>query len=477
MILLFHLFLVALQVQPANPRLDRYEIVPALGRVGALAASAFDLYVLSDQELIVIRKSDLAVTRALSFSAPIDLMAYDRFRDELWLTAGNSLVRYNLFLGSCREYPVTTGAISALAVTPERIYFITDVPCALHVATGTIKPASPPDGLNWAHGLTDEELRERPYLSPYYYRDGPGESRIPMTRFGITALLDDGLYLYAGTDRFGVLRYNTLTLQRDRIVYGPLDRRVRQVRRVGDRVAFLTEAGLSFYESHSNRWSYRRLDIPIAQFLTLDTTLLIASDTRLSALSGTMIFPVSDFPARVIALGADDRRYYIGTEWGMFQIPRGTREPLGFGPDRDPVRAILACGGHVYVGTDFALYRGDSTGTAWDTVMPFGVQKMLAVGSDLYCLSANNQLIRCRPDADSQWVLLPYFNVYDIETDGAVVYCAGYNGLNYYDPDRGFYKPVYRLPRVAYRHVFFADGRLLVVADDGLYRLAAADRE
>ena len=470
-------FLIALQIYPANPRLDRYEVVPTLSRVGALAVSAFDLYALSDQELIVINKSDLRITRTVAFDAPVFLIAYDQFRDELWLTASGSLIRYNLALGSIREYPYGTGVISALAVTPERVYFITDGTYALQVATGIIKKTMPPEGLNWSQPLTDEDLQKHPYLSPYYFRDGPGESQFPVTRFDITALLDDGLYVYAGTDRFGVLRYNAITLQHDRIVYGPLDNQVRQARRVGDRIAFLNESGLSFYEPRSSHWSYRRLEIPIAQFLALDTILLIASNSQLSILSGTMVFPISDFPTRVLSLGADEHRYFIGTEWGMFQIPRGTREPLNFGPDKNPVRSILTIDGHTYVGTDFALYRSDSTGTAWDTIMPFGVQKMFPVGTDLYCLSVSNQLIRCRPDADSQWILLPYFNIYDIETDGAVVYCAGYNGLNYYDPARGFYKPIYRLPRVAYRHVFLVEEHLLVVADDGLYRLAVGDRD
>ncbi len=470
-------FLIALQIYPANPRLDRYEVVPTLGRIGALTVSAFDLFALSDQELIVINKSDLRITRTVAFDAPVSLMAYDQFRDELWLAAGNSLIRFNLALGSIREYPLSSGPISALAVTPERVYFMAGEPYSLQVMTGVIKKTMPPEGLNWSQTLTDEELQKHPYLSPYYYRDDPSESQVPMTRFEITALLDDGLYVYAGTDRFGVLRYNALTLQHERVIYGPLDSQVRQARRVGGRIAFLTEAGLSFYDPQSNRWSYRRLEVPIAQFLALDTTILIASNSQLSTLSGTMVFPITEFPTRVLALGADERRYFIGTEWGMFQIPRGTRESFVFGPDKNPVRSILVLDNHTYVGTDFALYRGDSAGTTWDTIMPFGVQKMLPVGSDLYCLSVSNQLIRCRPVADSQWILLPYFNIYDIETDSAVVYCAGYNGLNYYDPAGGFYKPIYRLPRLAYRHVFLADGHLLVVADGGFYRLAVGDRD
>lgn len=470
-------FLIALQISPANPRLDRYEVVPTLGRINALAASAFDLYALSDQDLIVINKSDLRVTRTVAFDTPVFLMAYDQFRDELWLTASGYLIRYSLALGSIREYPFSSGTISALAVTPERVYFITNAVYSLQVMTGVIKKTTPPEGLDWSQALTDEDLQKHPYLSPYYFRDEPGESQVPMNRFDITALLDDGLYVYAGTDRFGVLRYNALTLQHERIVYGPLDRQIRQARRVGDRIAFLTGAGLSFYDPRSARWSYRRLETPIVQFMAFDTTLLIASDSRLSTLTGTMVFPISEFPTRILSLGADEHRYFIGTEWGMFRIPRGTREPLDYGPDQGPIRSILTLDGRTYVGTDFALYRGDSIGTRWDTIMPFGVQKMIPLGPDLYCLGVNNQLIRCRPDADSQWTMLPYFNVYDIETDGAVVYCAGYNGLNYYDPGRGFYKPIYRLPRLAYRHVFLADGHLLVVADGGLYRLAVGDRD
>lgn len=470
-------FLIALQIVPANFRLDRYEIVPTLGRVAAITASPFELFVLDEQQLIILEKNDLKVKRTVVFDIPLFLMAWDQFRNELWLTGQSSLIRYNLLLGTAFEYPHHAGMVNGLAVTTDAVYFEAQETYALQVATGTIIKVTPPEGLTWIHPLNREDLQKKPFLSPYYYQDTPYDSRLPWTRFNITALWDDGLNLYVGTDRFGILCYNNLTWQRDRLVYGLLDRQIRQVRQAGDRIFLLTGSGLSVYDGAAGRWFYRRFDTAITDFLPVDSSLFLVSGNRVIMLSGTMVFPLYSFPVQVLTLSTDGQRYLIGTENGAFQIFKGTNEILEFGPRRYPVRTIMNLGDQIYLGTDNALYRFDSTGHTWKTIMPFGVKKILPVDSELYCLSPGHQLICCHPGADSQWTLLPYFNVFDIATDGAVIYCAGYNGLNYYDPATGFYKPVYRLPRVAYRHVFIVEQHLLVVADNGLYRLALADRD
>ena len=196
-----------------------------------------------------------------------------------------------------------------------------------------------------------------------------------------------------------------------------------------------------------------------------------------------MVFSISNFPTDVISLNQDEENLYIGTKTGLFKIIKGTDIPLPFGPDRYAVHAIYPTENAVYVGDDFAFYSYDRGEDSWSKVLNFGIKDIVELKNDLYLLGVNNQLIKYRTSdgdaigADSTWILLPYFNVYDIDSDGDVLYCASYAGVYYYEPETELYKVIYNLPRVRYDYIFVMDDTLVTLSNDVIYSLPIEYRD
>lgn len=476
-------FIYALQIYPQNPNLEHYVIVPPLGRIKSLAASPFDLFAVNDGYLLIFNRPDLTLQRTVYFEPPPDLIAYDAAADELWITTAAGLIRYNRALGTVREYKFSD-PVDGLACGSDKIYLLGPRKYALDKITGEIGEVNIfPSGLKWSRRLTDDDLRRYRYLSPFYYRDGMTETQDPEARFPITAMCDDGMELFVGTDGYGILKYNTVSWRRDRLIFGPLDVAIRRVRTVGGAFFFISRSGISRLDIKTGKWDYRRLNMDISDLLSLDSSLVVTDGNRVSFLTGTLVFPIRDFSSAILAMAADNQYLYIGTGTGMFRIERGTSAAFPFGPDGHPVYAIAPVGDKTYVGTEYSLYRYLSPSGVWDRIFPRGVKKVIPVGSDIFFLSMDNQLLRYlprndgKPASDSDWVLLPFFNIYDIETDNSVLYCASYNGLNYFEPGTGLYKPIYDLPRQKYNSVLVADQFIFALSDNLIYRLPISGRD
>jgi hypothetical protein len=476
------LFLYALHVEPQNINLDHYDVVPPLGRVTSIAASQLEVYVLTDNYLLILERPALTLKRTVFFEPAPDLAAYDPAGD-LWLASGEGLIRYNLTLGSIREYPFS-GLITAVACGLDKVYLQAGRNYSLDKITGKyLEAASFPGGLKWSRILAEGEARQYPYLMPYYFVDDLSVSQSAETRFPITAICDDGLELFVGTRGYGILKYNTISGQKQRVIYGPLDLDLRQARKMGDRFFFLNGSGISRFDPRTGEWDYRRLNVALTDFFPLDSSWVVAGGSTISYLSGNMVFPIDRFNSMILTAAVSPRYFYVGTGTGLFRIERGTSEAMAFGPHKQAVFSIASVGDMTYAGTDRALFRYRTGTDQWDLIFPRGVKKIIPLGPAIFFLSLDNQLIKFQPGpgdtmiGDSSWVLLPYFNIYDIETDGAVLYCAAYNGLNYYEPGTGLIKPVYGLPRQKYGSVLVADRFVFCVGDRLLYRLPLSYRD
>ena len=77
----------------------------------------------------------------------------------------------------------------------------------------------------------------------------------------------------------------------------------------------------------------------------------------------------------------------------------------------------------------------------------------------------------------TNWFLLPYFNIYDIETDNEVLYCASFAGVYVYEPETEFYQMVHSLPSLSYDHVFVIDNNIVAVSKGNLFTLPVKYRD
>ncbi len=482
---LLYINLNAVEIYPQNIFIDHYALIPPLGKIKSIATSINKIFALSDNYLLIFDKNNLELLRSTYFNQDIFIVAYDQFYDELWITSVNAVIRYNLHLGSIREYQFTE-RIERLGIGPEKIYISALGKFALDRLTGKLEQVSIfPDNIRWFKGFDENELRKNKFLSPYYYWDDIRETNEPFYKYNITAFYDDGMDLYVGTDKYGLLKYNKISLEKQRIIYGPLTAAGQKLKKIGNRYYFISAYGISSYDVGVKKsWQYFRLKAQPYDLMILNDELIASYGNQLVKITGNVTMPITEFHNTVLNVSLDEFNIYVGTDNGMYKILKETNEPIAFGPDRYPVYIIFPSHDQLYVGGELATYRYDYETNKWFSIINRGTKDVCEINNMLYFLTTDNQLIQYSSTADLSLIkndtlpiILPYFNIYDIDTDGKFLYCATASGINYFDPERQLYNPVYNLPRIKYNFVAVTDEDIIAVGDINIYRLPLQYRD
>jgi len=485
-ILFFFCFnLYAVEIIPKNIFLDHYEIIPPLGRVKSISTSLNKIFAISDNYLLIFDKNTLELLRATHFNQEVTLVAYDPFYDELWIPSMNSILRYNINLGSIREYQFNS-YVMGIGLTQDKVYILSEKKYSLDRVSGKFGIVSEfPEDTIWHRVFDKKLLNNYRFLAPFFYQDDLNETNEPSHQYEITALYNDGIYLYVGTNKYGILRYNTISLKKDRIIYGPLTTYNLKLKKFGSKYYFISDAGISSLSVvDRNEWGYFRLSKKSGDFLFIGNEYIISFGSQLTRVSGVVSTPIAQFQHSILTLNFDETNIYIGTDNGMYKILKETREPIEFGPDRYPVYVIYPTDEQLFVGGEFATYRFDRKLNQWFQIIPWGTKDICEVKSCFYFLTNNNQLVKYKPFEDSIItenekiaIVLPYFNIYDIDSDGKTLYCATGSGINYLDPETELYNPIYNLPRIKYNYVAIVEEDIIAVSDDCIYRLPIKYRD
>ncbi len=473
--LLFCYAIFSISVSPPNIYREYYNLIPPLGKIRSIAASPRYIFVASDNYLIFFNKPDFTFEKAVMFDRNIEMLGYDRWTNDLWVISRPEVVRFTPFTYTTRSFPFTR-VVSRFAIDDKNLYLDTGTKYRLEKRSGRIEAISSfPAGLHWIQKFTAGILKKYPFLTPYYYFDNEQESQMPFQRYPITTIYDDGMDLYVGTDHFGLLKYNKVSGQHQRIIYGPLDPQIDRVYQIDSTIHFLCAGGISYFQPRNRKWHYLRLRQKPVDIIRCNQGFIFGIENRLLKLSGTFTYPISDFKGRLLCLARDTRYIYIGTGQGLFRLPRSGNEPTLFGPAGRAIYAIFITENRIYAGGENGFYCYDKKNTTWSIPFNFGVKDIVSIGKDLYLLSLNNQIIKYLPEqshSDTTWFLLPYFNIYDITTDQQMLYCASYAGVYYYNPETMTYQIIYHLPRIKYDYLFFIQEKLIAVGDNKIFSLS-----
>lgn len=473
----------SINTTPENLPWDHYTTMPPLGRIKSFATSPFYVFAISDNYLLIFDKQNLTLGKTIHFDQVIDLVGYDQQYDDLWIISASGIIRFTITSNNIREYPIVT-EVDRFGIGQDYLYLDGTRDYSLNKRTGEVETIySFPGNLVWYKKTTGADIKKYAFLTPYYYFDEPKESQAPFHEFPITAVYDDGMYLYVGTDGYGILKYNNVSWQKQRVVYGPLDSEIREVKKFDNNIYFISSLGLSYYPAGTHNWKYQRFTNEIADLLPFGNYFIISYGNRISRTGGGMIFSISNFSTNILCLSQDEKYMYVGTNSGLFKIANGTKTPVPFGPDRYAVHVVYPMDNEIYVGGETGFYKYNREYNKWLKELSFGIKDIVELKGVLYLLGVNNQIIKYKNiqddslKSDTTWILLPYFNIYDIDTDGEVLYCASYAGINYYEPGTEFYKVIYNLPRIKYDYVFAVDNNILAVSDKNIYSLPIEYRD
>ncbi len=476
--------LFSVNIIPQNIFWDHYTIIPPLGRVKSIATSALHVYAINDNYLLIFDKQNLTLKKTVYFDEDISLVGYDQQYNDLWISGTSNIFRFTVATYFMRKYTVSED-IKRLGIGEDYLYLDGVKNYSFDKRTDELKLIhSFPENVVWYKRTTDADIKKYVFLTPYYYSDDQQESQAPFYQYQITAVYDDGMDLYVGTDGYGILKYNKTSWQKQRVIYGPLDSKIRRVKKFDSTIYFISSSGISFYPIKTDNWKYQRFTHQIADLLFFDNNFIIGIGNQISRTDGGMMFSLSNFTTDVLALDSDDQYIYVGTNSGLFKMYKGTTEPILFGPDRFAVYAIHSTKDEVFVGGEFAFYKYNREKDKWSKTLPYGVKDIIEIKEELYLLGVNNQIIRYRNngmddtgDINTNWILLPYFNIYNIDTDNEVLYCASYAGIYYYEPETELYKVIYNLPRIKYNYVFIVDDNIVAVSSNNIYSLPIKYRD
>lgn len=482
MVTLIICLLINSNIYPQNALMDRYTVLAPLGTVKSLATSNQSIFALNDDYLLIIDKNSMELENTVYIDEEVEMIGYDRYNTDLWFVCSDKIIRFSTTSFVMREFQIHF-PVGRFAVDMNNLYIETarsSEKYSLDKVIGTLtKINSFPQNLVWYTRISDTELRQYPFLSPYYYSDDIGISQMPFDQYPITALYDDGMYLYVGTHRYGILKYNKVSWQKERIITGPLDADIRTIRKSDSEILFISRSGISYFSGNSRSWRYQRFRDPITDAISYNDEVYVAQRNRVVRTEGTMEFPTETFDREILTLRTDSRDIYVGTNRGAFRITEGSGDATFFGPTDGAVYAIHPKPQAVYLGGEFGFYKYDKESNEWFTLLNFGTKDIVEAQENIYTLGTNNQIIRFPSTMtdSSTWELLPYFNIYDIDTDGTVVYCATYSGVYYYEADGKHYRIIYNLPRINYEHVNVIDDRLMAISDNVIYLLPLEYRD
>jgi len=474
--------LLAINTTPQNIFFDRYTLMPPLGNVKSICATPLNVFAISDNYLLIFDKLSLDLEKSIHFDEDIELVGYDQQSNDLWITSPSSIIRFTIATYSIRGYPIADD-INRLGIGLDYVYLDGIKNYSLNKRTGELKYIpSFPGNLTWYKRTTDKDIKTYSFLMPYYYFDEAKETQAPFTRFHISAVFDDGMDLYVGTNGYGLLKYNKISWLKERVVYGPLDNQIRKAKKVGDKIAFISNLGISYLKDTSKTWQYQRFIHQITDVLFGDNNFIVTFENRISRTDGGVLITVSNMDNNILCLSSDDTLTYIGTSSGLYKMYKGTSTALPFGPDKFAVHSVYPMNDEIFVGGETGFFKYDKTNDEWTRELGFGVKHVVELQNTLYLLATNNQIIQYKnikqhPGTDTTWVLLPYFNIYDIASDEEVIYCASYAGIYYFEPETDAYRVVYNLPRIKFDHVFVLDNNIIAVSSKNIYSLPIKYRD
>lgn len=449
-------------------RLHYFEI-PAMGRITSLAASFRNLVLANDNYLIFLDKEKYQVLNSVRLAESPRIVGYDIETADFWAVTEGRFLRIDEFTYSIREFRIEDALnIRGFAIGPGFLYWYKGAaPVRLNKRSGRVETVSSvPQDAQWFKLLSGDQLRQYPFLSPYYLEDEK------FNRYPITSLAEDGINLYIGTRDYGIFRYNKLTWESKHIAFAPYASPIRRIVKENNRLYFLSDNSVSFYDPSTDSFANFRYPNRIDAFIPFQNRFIISSRNRLLSIEANFVYPISEALEQVTTFSRDGENILLATRDGLYELNPVINATEFIGLENITINKILPDSSVIYAATESGLFQYDRQTKNWEhlTSMPF--RDIIKYGARHYLISTNNQLYEYAADTMRG---LPYMNITCLESDGRYLYLGTLIGLAIFDPVRNLYRPAPFLPKEKINSVVLTPTEAWLLTDRTVLKIALSE--
>jgi len=285
------------------------------------------------------RRWDLPLTTGDGLpEIPTRVVAPDAARRALWALTPQDLTKYDFGLERWTSFATLdgtpAGAVEAVGIGSQFVYARAG-PSTFRMDLATevweVSPAVPAE-VKWYGGK--QELKSYPFLAPYYVSDSH------FRRYDMTSLEKDGFDIWVGTAGYGLLHYNSQTLESEYWLFGLAGESVRALEKDGESLWLGGDSeGITCWNQEEDRWCY--YDEETSYGLLSSKVSDIVSDSlwvwfgtsegvaRYGRSKGDWkTFTVFDglWTSSITALGLDGDALWIGTQDGLCKMEKKDRK-------------------------------------------------------------------------------------------------------------------------------------------------------
>jgi len=449
----------------------RYLEIPPMGTIASIAASPNQLLLVNDQRLVFLSKSEhYRIVYAYEPPEHPVLVGYDIEYGDFFVVGTEHFYRVNEFTYSVRSYGVPRAlAIIGIAVGPGYIYWHDGLTLLrLNKRNGKVEStAAVPPEAKWFRLAGSQDLRAFPFLSPYYYQD----SRF--NRYSITALAEDGMDLYVGTDGYGLFKYHRLTWEKSHITFSPYTSPVRRLLKRPEGLYFVGDFAVSWYDASGDSFTNLRFDNRIDDLIPLENKLYVGSANRLLSYEGSFVYPISEPIENVRLFRQDGADILYATRNGLYKLNVRVNSVEHLGLEDAGINAILVDSAAIYAAGERGFFRFERATAKWERLMNLPLLDALQFHDQYYFIAATRQLFVLSSTTDTIRPL-PYMNITCFETDGRLLYLGTALGLAVYEPARRIYRTAPYLPKEKINALALTEDAIWLVTDRSILKMALA---
>lgn len=230
--------------------------LPSAKIIHSITACPFNIYIGTPKAIFIFDKSKNRISRTLTstdgINGIIQICAFDRESNLLWVVTDNCLIGYNPFTNYYFELSPEF-SIRSIGIANSYLYFLTDDKSwRMRKKDRRFQMINKPDtNAIWFGERNTYKVTNYPFLVPYFYLDEN------LVKHNIRVVFEDRKTLWVGADEYGILAYDLVTKQP--LFHFRLGLDIGDITKIvviENNLWFLGNTGFIEYSPMTDQWNY-----------------------------------------------------------------------------------------------------------------------------------------------------------------------------------------------------------------------------